>query len=59
MRADKGGENVKVCEYMLHHPLRGPGASSPSITKELRGYGETPAYRLCIVHSILLSFGPD
>ena len=25
MTCDKGGENVKVSEYMLNQPLRGPG----------------------------------
>ena len=28
VRCDKGGENVKVSQFMLSHPLRGPGRNS-------------------------------
>ena len=28
VRADRGGENVGVAQFMLEHPLRGPGHSS-------------------------------
>ena len=32
MRCDKGGENVTISEYMLNHPLRGPGRGSCILT---------------------------
>ena len=28
VRTDKGGENVTIVQYMLNHPLRGPGRAS-------------------------------
>ena len=28
IRVDRGGENIRVSEYMLHHPERGPGRGS-------------------------------
>ena len=28
VRTNKGGENVRIAEFMLNHPLRGPGRGS-------------------------------
>jgi hypothetical protein len=35
IRVDKGGENVDVAMYLLHHPLRGPGRSSVIVGKSV------------------------
>ena len=53
VRCDRGGENVRVSEFMLCHPERGPGRRSciqegASIIKEWRGSGETFLLGVCV-----------
>ncbi len=33
VRCYKGGENVRVSEYMLNHPMRGPGVHNQRIER--------------------------
>ena len=55
VRSDRGGENVKVSEFMLNHVQRGPGRGSMITGKQHALLAQDKQFLLCSLQGFIIS----